>query len=101
MIRDLFYISGIAVNIGLLYTLYKINTFESDFFPNDNCLIKKEETGEHNLHSSQSVGHIFEKKCEENNSEQIIEERLRKINSENNYLKNWLNYIPSIVSKNK
>lgn len=100
MIQDLFYLSGIAVNVSLIYTLYKINTFEPENFPIDNCFIKNEETGIHNLHSSQSVGHIFEK---ETSAEDIIEERLRKIVSDqkNNRLKNWLNYIPSFISKNK
>jgi len=96
MLQEIFYISGIAVNVGIIYTLYKLNEPKIKI---GYSLIKKEEEERHNLHSSQSVGHLFEKEAEEQTQEEKIEERLKKANVNYLCLKNWLNYIPGLVSK--
>lgn len=94
MLEGLFYISGIAVNIGFLVTLYKINII---YFPDEKTksLIKKEEEGIGNLHSSQSVGNL----CKMETQEDTIKERLR-VAKHCNFLRNWINYIPGFASKN-
>ena len=99
MFQEIFYISGIAVNIGILYTLYSINNIKIDNIDDLNCksLVKKEEEGIYNLHSSQSIGNIYEKP----DQEEIVKERLRIISEQKpGGFKNWLNYIPGLVSKN-
>lgn len=102
--EEIFYISGIAVNISIIYTLYKF--FHKNECCKYKCILNKGETGEiHNLHSSQSVGNVFKmaESCEtleshdsEKEQEKKIEERLRQNEVEN---QKWYSYLPYIVGK--
>lgn len=99
MIEDLFFVSGIAVNIGILYTIYKVNKiYLIETVKKEENLLKEGEIGSpHNLHSSQSVGNFL--KVED--KEEIVKERLRIIGKHNYGLfKGWMNYIPGLASKN-
>ena len=89
MLQDIFYISGIAVNIGVIFTIYKVNKIY--FILNEEkSLIKSGEEGNpQNLHSSQSVGNFQQK-------EEIVKERLRKIEDNNIvFIRRWINYFAS------
>ena len=98
MLQELFYFSGLAVNVSLIYTLYRVNfllKFEEK--KEMKSLMRNEEGGAvHNLHSSQSVGNLFEKI----DQEELIKEKLKKIGENKCNLRNWLNYIPIFTSKN-
>ncbi len=77
MLQKIFYVTGIAVNIGIIITLLNFN--------------KKEEV----------IENLPNKEIIEENREEVIEERLRKINLDRCNLKNWLNYIPGLSGKNQ
>lgn len=97
MLDKIFFISGIALNTYIFYTIYNFNKLKEEPIKT-NCLLKEGEEGEqHNLHSSQSVGHIQEKA----DTEDVIKERLRNINNNPSYygFKNWLKYLPGIAGK--
>ena len=103
MLDDIFYISGIAVNIGLIFTIYKFNKIYLNKNDEIKSLIKNGEEGTpHNLHSSQSVGNLKEIDKEEIDKEEIVKERLRKISNENSvFLRKWINYLQGFTSKNE
>jgi len=116
-LHDIFYLSGIFTNIGIMYFIYfklpdlfgrRVDIIKREA----GVLLKSEEQGEiYNLHSSQSVGHIIDKEKDlglENerksclkDREDELEEKLRKISdsSEKDLGKNWYDYFPGLVSK--
>jgi len=113
MLEDVYYLSGILVNMGIAYTLFKIipRILEAEVTREEEkdkkkVLIRNEEEGELNLHSSQSVKSLlsFEKKTEdlnekENDKEKKIEDRLKSTYYDN-YVK-WTDYISYVVGKKK
>jgi len=83
MLREIFYASGLIVNIGIIYILY------DKYVSNEKVLVKDRKREE-----------IVEK--EEENKEEKIKERLKVIGGHKYLgLRNWINYIPSLVSKNQ
>ena len=116
MLEDLYYLSGILVNAGLIYSLYKLlpmmikSCEEKRVSPERDVFIKKEEEGEMNLHSSQSVKSLVAINEKQNSDEQSneekevqIENRLKMLNNYANYALSgkWSEYLSYVVGKKK
>ena len=116
MLEDLYYLSGILVNAGLVYSLYKLlpmmikSCEEKNASLGKDVFIKKEEEGEMNLHSSQSVKSLVAINEKQNSDEQSneekevqIENRLKMLNNYANYALSgkWSEYLSYVVGKKK